>query len=337
MFQNRKKLFASLLIFIAIGIIGWFILFEHSVRWLEGELEIALTDLKQKGYVISYSKVEFKGNPFVIKVVFQDFQFKDPRHFIEWKGQEVNVSIKPWDPYTLSYSLPGDQAVTISQNTSLQFEVLKVEGAKGIASLTTQGKLEKTSLSIDHIFSPANTQFLSLQSLTLAATNLIDPLNLNLKIKTNLVGLETLLKIPPLDYPLTVKLDAHFSGYEPHGAFPKTVTEWRDGGGVLEISHLEITWPPIIVDAEGTLTFDKEMYPLGSFSSRIVGYHNILTYMVELGWMKKKNASTASFMLDLFSAPNETGSKRLTVPITLQNKRLSIGPASLIKLKPLDL
>jgi hypothetical protein len=339
MFQNRKKLFASLLILVSIGIIGWFVLFEYSVRWLEKELEVSITDLKQKGYMVSYSKVEFKGNPFFINVIFHDFQFKDPSSFVEWQGQEVNVSIKPWNFYTLSYSLPGDQTVTISQNTSPQLGVLKVEGAQGVVKITTQGKLENASLFVDRVFSLINaqTQPLSLQALSLVTTNLTDPLNLSLAFKTELIGLETLLKIPPLNSPLTLTLEAHFSGYEPKETFPKTVAEWRDGGGVLEVSHLKVIWPPILAEAEGTLTFDKEMYPLGSFSSRIVGYQNILNYMVELGWMKKKNASTASFMLDLFSASDETGEKRLTVPITLQNKRLSIGPAPLIKLRPLAL
>ena len=78
------------------------------------------------------------------------------------------------------------------------------------------------------------------------------------------------------------------------------------------------------------------MYLLGSFSSRIQGYQEALADMVSLGWINKKKAATASFILDLFSSPNSSGGKTLTVPITLQNGVLSIGPAPLLKLQPLE-
>lgn len=162
-----------------------------------------------------------------------------------------------------------------------------------------------------------------------------DPLHLKLSLSTQFINVEKLLNKEPQEHPLMVNIVADLSGFKPQLPFPKTLAEWRDGGGVLEVRLLKMDWPPILAEAEGTLTLDEEMYPLGSFSSRISGYREALNDMVELGWIKKKRATVALFMLDLFSSSDEKGEKQLKAPITLQNKKLSVGPAPLLKLKPI--
>jgi hypothetical protein len=337
MLRNRKKLIASLLILISLGIISWFVLFEYGVRWLEKELETVATDLRQKGYTVTYSKVEFKGNPLFIRAIFESPHIKDPRGLFEWQGPEIEVSTKPWSLHTLAVSLPGDHTLNIPQGLPTPIGALKVEHATGVITLTLKDKLESVSLDVKNVFFLAanKPQPLSLKDFSLIITNLIHPLELNMTLRSKVVGLETVLNIPPLDHLLTVNLDAHLSGFESKGSFPKTLSEWRDGGGVLDVTSLKFNWPPVVAIGEGTLTLDKDMYPLGSFSSSLEGYQEALNYMVRLGFVKQKNASAATFVLDLMSAPTEMGTKRLTIPITLQNKRLSVGPVHVLKLKPL--
>jgi hypothetical protein len=336
MLRNRKKLIAGLLILISLGTISWFVIFEYGVRWLEKELEVVTTDLRQKGYSVTYSKVKFKGNPLFIRAIFESPHIKDPRGLFEWQGPEIEVSTKPWNLHTLAVSLPGDHTLNIPQGLAAPIGALKVEDASGVVTLTLKGKLEGLSLDVKNVFFLVTNkpQPLSLKDFSLITTNLTRPLELNMTLRSKVVGLETVLKIPPLDHLLTISVDAHLSGFEAKGSFPKTLSEWRDGGGVLDVSSLKLNWPPVFAIGEGTLTIDKDMYPLGSFSSSIEGYQEALDYMVRLGLVKKKNASAAAFVLDLMSAPTDMGTKRLTIPITLQNKRLSVGPVRVLKLKP---
>jgi hypothetical protein len=336
MLRNRKKLIASLSILISLGIISWFVLFEYSARWLEKELETIVTDLRQKGYTVAYSKVEFKGNPLFLRANFQNPHIKDPSGSFDWQGQEIQVSSRLWNLHTLKLSFPGNQMVHIPENLPLPIGALKLEGATSIIKLTMEGKLKSASLNVKDVFFliGGQSQPMSLKEFSLKAGDLVSPLDLHMALRSKIVGLEAILKIPPLNDPLTVSLDAQLSGFEPKGAFPTTLAQWRDGGGVLDVSALKLSWATIIAEGEGTLTIDKDMYPLGSFSSRIEGYNEALTYMVNLGWVKQKNATAAAFVMDLLSTPTDGGTKRLTIPITLQNKRLSVGPARILKLKP---
>lgn len=336
MSSRNKKILARFLLFFSILIIGWFILVEVGVRKVEMALETASSDLRKKGFTISYSKVEFKGNPLSIQAIFYDPHFKDPQGLFDWSGQGVQVTTKPWDLKRLKVIFSGDQKVSVPQNFPFPLGILKLEDSKGEIKLTSRGELKSISFSCSHVFTflGQKRQPLYLKETFFKIENLSQPLAASLSFSTHAKGLEAFLNLPPLDHPLILSFEAHLSGYKNQEDFPNTLSQWRDGGGVIDIKALKLSWLPFIAQAQGTLTLDKDMYPLGSFSSQMEGYQEVLNYLVELKLLKKKKARAASFVLDLLSVPDQFGTKHLTVPITLQNKRFSVGPAPLFKLKP---
>jgi hypothetical protein len=338
MLRNHKKLFISLGILLLLGIMGWFVFVQYSVKWLEGKLNVVFTDLRQKGYTISYSTLEITGNPFSVKAILQNPHLKDPQGLFEWEGPAVTIAMRPWKEFTLNCVFPGEQKISLLHTLLLPLGVFHFEGAKGIFSLTSQGRLVDITFTATRLssFIGNQPQLLLLQDLSLSVYHLTDPLNLKLVLATNLLGFETLLSKASKAQPLTLNVEANLSGFPVNAPLPSSLAEWRDGGGVLDVVRFKLDWPPIIAEVEGTLTFDHDMYPLGSFSSKIIGYQEALTNMVTLGWVKKKNAMTASCMLELFSSSDENGAKQLVVPLTLQNRRVSVGPASLFKLKSFE-
>jgi hypothetical protein len=337
MFKNRKKILIILFLVLSVCIIAWFIFFQYSSRWLEGRITMATEKLIQNGYAISYSSVKFSGTPLSIKATFKNPHIKDPQGHVDWQGQEIAITMRPWTFYTLHCDFPGDQKLVIPQYDSLPLGTLHLEGASGVVHLNSKGRLDNLTFTVDHLSSDLEDKPrpISLKDLSLNMSNITDLLNLKLSLSTQLANIEKLFNKSPNSHPFTVNFVADLSGFKPEFPFPKSLTEWRDGGGVLEVRLLKIDWPPILAEIEGTLTLDEGMYPLGSFSSRISGYREAVTNMVELGWIKRKKATVALFMLDLFASTNEKGEKHLKAPITLQNKVLSIGPAPLLKLKPI--
>ncbi len=338
MFQNRKKLLISLLVsflsILLLGSVGWFALFEYGSRWLKTEVERAVSDLKQKGYHISYTSLTFQGHPLSIKATFQNPQINDSLGFATWQGQEMNISMRPWNLYTLTVLLPYDQKISLLKSPSLPLETLSLEGGQGILTLTRQGQLDEVSFSANrlHFTTKEAPQPIFLQGLSLKATNASSPLDLRLSFMTEVKGMDAFLKGPLSLQPLIFSLNATLSGFQGKTR-PQSLNEWRDGGGVVDVELLKFTWPPIVVTAEGTLTFDKDMYPLGSFSSHIAGYQEALTRLVETGYIKKKNASMVSFVLDMMSRADTKGDKHLTVPITFQDRKVSVGAIPLWKME----
>lgn len=334
---TRKKLLGGFFILFALGILGEFILFEYSVRWLEKEISSTKARLEQQGYTVSYSRVSIAGNPLLMEIRFENPSLKAPQTW-EWQGKKLVISVYPWKPYILTCSFSGDQKVTALKNGPIPLGTLSIEGALGVFTLSSEGKLEQIDFKTGTITSLLGTQVqaVSLKSLSLNITQLSHPLSSKFTFETEVAHLESLLKAAPLDYPLTLNIEGELSGYTSKTSFPHSLSQWRDGEGIMNVTFLNVSWPPINAEAEGTLTLDKNMYLLGSFSSKITGYQDALEDMVKLGWIKKKKALMASFVLELFTTTDGSGTKQLTVPITLQNGMVSVGPAPLIKLQPLE-
>lgn len=336
MIRNHKKLFISLALIISLGLAAWLIFETYSKQWLEDRINVLIADLRKNGATISYSSLHISVRPLSVQATFQNPHLKDSQNLIEWQGREVNIFMHPWNHTTLNFTFPGDQHLTVPQNHAFPLGTLSLEGAQGNLHLTSRGDPESATLNINHLSSVVNnqTQPLALKDFSLHVSHIQDPLHLKLSLSSQLINIDKFLKAPSKDHPFTLNFVADLSGYKEHLPFPKSLEAWRDGGGIIEVRLLKIDWPPILAEIEGTLTLDEEMYPLGSFSSKLQGYQKAINDMVTLGWIKQKKATVALFMLDLFASTNEKGEKVLKAPLTLQNKRFSIGPARLFKLKP---
>ncbi len=337
MFKNRKIIYASLLLTIALLIGGWFIVYEYCVRTLEKTLVHIEAQLTKKGYQVSYSKASIAGTPFLLGVKIENLQMIDPNQRLKWEGPEIRIQVQPWRINTLICQFEGEHKISLPTTIPLPLGILVFEGAEGNFTFDLRGRLNDADVTVDKISSVLDkeSQPVYIGPLSLKVNNIENPLKLSFILKTEVKNIEKVLGLQPFDHPLKLYFEGKLSGYEPQ-TLPTTFAIWRDGGGIIDIDQLKIDWPPLLIEADGSLTIDKEMYPLGSFSSKIVGYQDALQDMVQLGWIKKKRAKTASFMLELFSTPDETYGRKLTIPITLQNKQLLVGPAPLLKLRPLE-
>ena len=335
--MTRKKLLALGLLLLALCLLASVLVYEYSLRWVEKEISSRTLELQQRGYTFSYSQFSVSGNPLLITITFKEPSLKDATGALEWQGDEAVISFYPWNSSQLHGSFPGEQKLSLPQNLPFPLGTLSLDGVNAVLTFSGDGPVKDLDFNVNTITSllEGNVQPISLKNTSLHVTNLITPLNLKFNVSTEVSNLESLLKDVSIEYNLILTLSGELDGYKAKTP-PASLSQWRDGGGVLEVTSFKLSWPPINAEAEGTLTLDKNMYLLGSFSSRIQGYKEALSKMVVLGWIKKKKASTASFILDLFSTPDGSGGKKLTVPITLQNGALSIGPAPILKLQPIE-
>lgn len=335
MLKHQKKILGLIVLLLLLGG-GWFFFTNHLTKRLESIIAVGTERLRKEGYDVSYSGIKFSFNPFTLQATLHDPHIKNA-HSVDWKGHEAVITLHPWSFNTMHFSFPGEQQLGIPPSLSLPADILHIEGAQGTLHLAFDGHPESAMLDIGQLsfLSGNQPQPLALQTLSLQLSNLNDPLTLKLSLSTQVANVEKLLDQDPREHPCIVNFVADLGGIDAGTMLPKPLAEWRDTGGVLEVRLLKFDWPPIAAELEGTLTLDENMYPLGSFSSRLSGYEQLLDDMVALGWIKKKKVNMALFVLELLSSKGEGGEKYLKAPITLQNKVLSLGPVPLLKLKPI--
>jgi hypothetical protein len=120
-------------------------------------------------------------------------------------------------------------------------------------------------------------------------------------------------------------------------ALSERASAWRDGGGTLEIQHLQLNWGPLDLSASATLALDEQLQPMGAGSARMVGYAETLDALAAHGAVSKSAATAAKAVLSLLAHNPEDGSPPdVEVPLTLQYRTLSMRQVPLVRLPELD-
>ncbi len=115
------------------------------------------------------------------------------------------------------------------------------------------------------------------------------------------------------------------------------LAQWRDAGGTLDIEQLQLHWGPLRIAGEGTLALDAALQPEGSFTARIAGLDKLIDVLEARGQVRPQQAAIARIALAVLTrAPADGGPPEARVPVTVQNRVLSIGPVPLLNLEPID-
>ena len=133
-----------------------------------------------------------------------------------------------------------------------------------------------------------------------------------------------------------IDLDGTVGGPLPRaGSAAQAASQWRDGGGTVEIAALRLNWGKLAVDSSATLALDEQLQPMGTGTARIKGQSEALDALVMSGAMTPGVAQMARTMIALFAPPkglpgngasasggNSAADAEVEIPLTLQNRRL---------------
>lgn len=129
----------------------------------------------------------------------------------------------------------------------------------------------------------------------------------------------------------TASLQARLMGELPTGTLQSALKAWRDDGGTLEVDALSFDWPPLQLTGKGTVALDRDMQPILASTSTVRGVFEAVDSLTVAGVIRQKDAGVAKLVLGLLMKPAADGRKELTVPLTVQNRTLSVGPVALLK------
>lgn len=102
-------------------------------------------------------------------------------------------------------------------------------------------------------------------------------------------------------------------------------TEWRDSGGTLDIRRVALGWGPLGLSGSATLALDMRLQPMGTGTARIVGYAETLDALAAAGAIARSAAMASKALAGLIArTPEEGGPAEVEVPLTLQDRALSI-------------
>ena len=292
-----------------------------------------------QGYTVNHGAVSVTGFPMALRLTAADPAIADPTRGWSWKGRRVSHEIAPWNWYWTRLEFDGPHEAALTVEGRRHHYRGDAESAVFIGRVLPSGGLDKgaldvTRLRIRETGSGAASTFrhLRLRLATVARGN--PDLRVTLMVERAHLAAGAALPLGP-DIP---RLEARGTL---HGGAPArydraAFDRWRAAGGTIDLEWLKLTWGPLDLEANGTVTLDESMRPLGALTADIRGHNETITVLEKARLLRRRAAATSRIALSLLAKPDKNGTGSvLTVPVTAQEGRLYLGFVQLFLLPPI--
>lgn len=323
-----RRLFAALcLLFVLFGAYGFW--WHYVTTTLQDELAHWVTDQGGAGWKVSTGAVTTGGFPWHVTLTVASPAVEDPSGN-RWQGPPLSVVLPIWDlrhPHLEGggrhlLTLKGQDPVSLSAegaSADLHFDDHGLTGAsiQVAAATVADTHLGHLALDLRRLATGKVEHTVTSWESHVVLENIVLPDDPRLLFGTHVSS---------------VRLDSRLQGNVPGGSPAEALAAWRDDGGTLEIDALSIDWPPLVLSGKGTLALDSKMQPLLASACDIRGLFAAIDALARSGMIRGQDAGMAKLVLGLLMKPGKDGEKTLNVPVTIQNRALSIGPVKLLEM-----
>lgn len=323
---------------LAVGYSAYWLFASQRLRsaandWIEAR--------RADGFDVSYAKAETEGFPAKARLVFTNARIRTPADAVPWTwtAEAITAEISPFEPRRLTLVASGRQALELSAKGEKVSYVGAAEGMQAVIGRTSptpevevvvrnlalDGKQKGDRLAFAHLEGRGGDPSGEVSSgraaaygvtLTAAGVTLPQPMALPLGSDIGYFGFRAKM-VDPM----------------PAAPWPNSLFRWRDAGGALELSRFDLVYGPMTLAGNGTIALDSAAQPIGAFTTRLQGYQPLLAALVRSKVITDKQAQAARAVLASVARPRQPGGEPVAnVPLTLQDRTLSVGPVAIAKL-----
>ena len=309
---------------------------DVTLNWLERQ--------QRQGWAIAHAPVQLGGFPSWPELSLNAVSVTAPAEEGGWTWQTDGITLVAtiYNLSRLTIHAPNDHTFHWPTSSQDPWTITSEQMILGVA-LGRRGRWRGAQLTMGEaeLSDPLGRPLTGVDHLDLAfglvpqATASDDRLRGNVfaKLTGSANELRVGLNLGPFDRTLRAfRLDADLVGPIQPGRLSEALEAWRNGGGTLEVRRLLLDWPPLTIDADGTLALDDRLQPIGAFSTRITGFNETIETMESRGVIPRAQATSAQVILGLMAKTPPGGEPELSVPMSLQDQRLSVGPVNLMDL-----
>jgi hypothetical protein len=257
---------------------------------------------------------------------------------LEWRAGRVELSVALLSPNRLAITPSGAQRVRIGRAPDVPYTADALRVVLPLADSEAAGSAELGGTNLRPVLAFSATP-VSVAAMTAhldwnAAAGRGEPA-LALAVGMNGVNL------PPLPagraWPLgpairSATVEAALSGPVPAAAdvaaqsLLARATGWRDGGGGIDVARFGVSWGPLDLSGDATLSLDAQLQPAGSGTMHAAGQSETLDMLVANRAINRNTEIAVRALLGLLArTPADGGPPEVDLPVTLKGRTLSAG------------
>lgn len=342
--MRRSRLLLPLLLLAVAAVAGL-----YTAYWFvaAGRIRAAVMDWAEArrvaGYTVGWDGIGVGGFPFVFRVSIDAPVLGDNRAQPGWeaRGARLVGEAKPWAPQVWRLDAPRGGRVAVQPGPARPAIVAEAASLSGTVAPARPADPVPGALAVS----------LDGDSVTITADATVraDRMHAGVLLPAHDAASHSdvwaagalrfeKLALPAPVRPLGAVIDSVDARLAVKGTVPggrplrDALAAWRDAGGTAEVEALRFSWGPALAYANGTLALDAAMQPVGALTAVIEGYGDVVDALVAGGGVKPGDAQLAKLALGLLAKPGPDGRSQLSVPVTLQEGQIYMGPAKLGRL-----
>jgi hypothetical protein len=334
-----RKIFRLIIAFTALVAlcVGWFFYWQIATDRFQISLDDWAARERALGRLVEYRTPVFSGFPFAIRAEIAEPIYALPAAGWRWHGPTILASASPLDPLTIALAAPGAHVVDGPEGLAWTVEADALTGTldfnlRGLDAIALDGTRVR-AVDADGLATAFGSFAISADPADEPPATYRDPL-VALAVEFDA------LTLPALDLPLgphieRLVLAARILGPLPPGHAAEALEAWRSAGGTLEIDAVSGQWGPLGFAGNGTFALDAALQPEGAMSMTLTGHEATIEALVANGLLEAQPAAIARTVLSALERTPETGGPaEVTLPVTLQDRTLSVGPIKFARLQP---
>ncbi len=304
--------------------------------WLRGAFDSFAADLTAQGYSVAHDETRFTGFPGTVGLRIPNLAIKAPGGHGGWRWETAAVvaNVTLTAPTSPVVDLAGTHRVM--GMLSAPEEGFTAAVGHGTARLTFTEQADAENKGLTEIELALNdTAIIGAAGQTRLFSFKEGALHLSSTARHAVLSMREIAlprAVPVLSENIAaVDMILDLTGELPPGPLLGSLDAWRDGGGAVELRALTLDWPPARATGTGTLALDTARQPIGAGTVKFQGFFEIVAALQEKGLVHEREASVAKVVLAILAKPSATGERELALPLSLQDRKLHVGPVMLME------
>lgn len=325
----------ALIAFIAVAAAGygsWWRLVAEEVR---ANAIAFQAEQRQLGRELTWDGIRTEGFPYRVETTLSTLHFMAPDRGAAYDGDRVVVHVEPLALHRVAVSLEGQQHFFYAKERWIE---TNVRADRAILSLSERSGDQHVALDVERLTGAAKVDATDFKFI-------VEKANGGVSVRSDDKGgswrrvelaarLENIALLGDFELPLgpsigLLEIDA--GGRLPSQALDASASAllaaWRREGTPIELKRFELEWGGVSVGATGAFTLDANGLPEGSLRLKLGNHPRILELLETLGWITHETRVAAKPLLDVFAFVGKDAQRRITVPLSIRNGEIYLGPA----------
>lgn len=312
-FRYRILAVSSLIAFVfCLWLLTIFFSRSYAIGILKNQFEELEKNLQSMGYDFAYDNVHFYSfSPWQIMRVknFRIYSL-DEKDFFQWSAEELNVDVGLFNTKAVDIYLGNQQSVQINKKVWQIF----LPGAD-IKLRVKKGTAKEINLSVKDV---QVENLCSVSALSLRIKHQEIPY-LSWVLDVQGVNIDDMTGWPLNKHINHIYVDSALQGeWDKDVLFSEAFFEWIDKGGQLAVQKAILNWKPLIMVANGSITFNENAEPTVSLNTASLAMMEVLDKLNENKFISNKGTYVAKILLGNKAVQQNVTDKYKTVVTPLK-------------------